>query len=836
MAQTPAEFTNLLNQLQNAGADTSTFVSALQTASQTTAGMNTLLADMQDKLDHIGGSASSISDSFGDLTDTLKRNLAEISKTDSVLTSAKRNYRGIVSIAEKLNNEQKGVYDFNVKDLKKLQEKAKVSLASLKTNIELLDPLEQQSDAGIALLAAKSNQYKLEEELLEKVEARLKLEKKVEKQLGATNALIEGSSKLFSELGFGHLSSELDDLGKKLRTELREELEKSGTSANSFTTKLKYMGKGLTGALSIFAKGLADPLFLVGKIVAAFLDVNKAGVEFQRLTGQNGRLIAGMNSSFASTVDVLATMTELTKEMGMNSAAIFSPEDLGRLAETKNLLGLTEKQVATLGMRTKVAGVGVEEYQKGIVTATNKYNTLNRSALAHGAVIQEVLNTSDSIALSLGGDADRITAAATAAMQLGLNLDKVDRIASSLMNFEDSIGNELEAQLLTGKNINLSKAREYAMNNDLAGLSKELAKNGASAAEFGKMNRYQQESLAKALGMSREELAKSAQLELLRSGASKEAIEAAGSMTLEQLQQLGIQDRMKVSMDKLSQAFAPMLEAIVPVITAISQIASPIAFVINKMSSAIGTMVGPLLAIYGIFKGIQVVQTGMLALTTGIAAANTFITASKTSELGLGLGILANLGFQNAAETYKQTLMRSGNTLQAIGAALQQTTLYSMLAQSGAILKNIGQLTVELGVRMGIMAASLATNAAVTFGVGVAVALAAAAAGYMAVKSMMSDGAIGPGGETIVSGPKGSIQLDKNDSMIVGTDLFGSNKKSDSLGTAAGSVPEISMAAVEAKLQELINVTRHGMVLKVDGKVLATSNNANGRLVAQHSK
>ena len=42
--------------------------------------------------------------------------------------------------------------------------------------------------------------------------------------------------------------------------------------------------------------------------------------------------------------------------------------------------------------------------------------------------------------------------------------------------------------------------------------------------------------------------------------------------------------------------------------------------------------------------------------------------------------------------------------------------------------------------------------------------------------SKVNDGVIGPGAETIVSGPKGSIQLNKDDSMVVGTDLGGKYK------------------------------------------------------------
>ena len=63
--------------------------------------------------------------------------------------------------------------------------------------------------------------------------------------------------------------------------------------------------------------------------------------------------------------------------------------------------------------------------------------------------------------------------------------------------------------MLTGKDLNLEKARTAALNNDLATVAEEIAKHTGGTAGFAKMNRIQQESLAKAVGMTREELAAS---------------------------------------------------------------------------------------------------------------------------------------------------------------------------------------------------------------------------------------------------------------------------------------------------------------------------------------
>jgi hypothetical protein len=176
-------------------------------------------------------------------------------------------------------------------------------------------------------------------------------------------------------------------------------------------------------------------------------------------------------------------------------------------------------------------------------------------------------------------------------------------------------------------------------------------------------------------------------------------------------------------------------------------------------------------SIYAVLKLLTVTEGILLTIQASKVA-------SKTTELGLGGALLANLGFQNAAEMYKLTLMTGGNTLAAIRAGLEATILGSIIAQGFGIIKNIGKLAIENTARLIGLSTALATNAAVTFGVGVAIAVAAAVAGYAIIKSM-KDGMIGPGGEMIVSGPKGSIQLDKDDSIIAGTNLFGNDIKSE---------------------------------------------------------
>ena len=92
-------------------------------------------------------------------------------------------------------------------------------------------------------------------------------------------------------------------------------------------------------------------------------------------------------------------------------------------------------------------------------------------------------------------------------------MGQVEGIADSLLDFEGGIAKEMEAELLLGKNLNLEKARQAALDNDFETVATEIAKQAGSSAEFGEMNRIQQEALAKAVGMNREELASTLLLE-----------------------------------------------------------------------------------------------------------------------------------------------------------------------------------------------------------------------------------------------------------------------------------------------------------------------------------
>tara|TARA_R110000737_G_scaffold181769_1_gene205144 strand:+ start:36 stop:3224 length:3189 start_codon:yes stop_codon:yes gene_type:complete len=421
-----------------------------------------------------------------------------------------------------------------------------------------------------------------------------RVQRAIEDRMGVTGALVEGTGALMERLGMrsGIFQQAMKDASSAMK-DMAEESERIDPITNEIVkdfSKMDIMLKGLGTLASGFGKALFDPLSIGLKIISVLSEINKQSVEFSRLTGQAAYKMSGVATETSTAVDLMKVAAEYTKQTGINAAAIFTPQQLGQIADAKDLLGLSAEQAGSLGTMMKLTGQSADQFNGSVFDGVKALNESADAAIAPAVALQDVLGASDDIKASLGGNPEALGRAAAAARKLGMDLGQVNKIADGLLDFESSIESELEAQLLTGKNINLNKARELALNNDLEGVAKELSKQGASAAEFAKMNRIQQTAMAKAMGMSREELAKMVLTEKAMADMTEEQKAAARGVTLEQSKQMDIQERMKKAAFKLAEAFAPILEAVIPIVELLGKVAGLIAPLTPYLLGAYGAI------------------------------------------------------------------------------------------------------------------------------------------------------------------------------------------------------------------------------------------------------
>ena len=379
------------------------------------------------------------------------------------------------------------------------------------------------------------------------------------------------------------------DLGEELTKKEKEQLDLLATKNERYqelvdkntkfvkgvsTANAKF--RALVETTKEFGKQLMDPSFTIAMMVKGFGELDQKNVEFQRLTGQNAKGLANMNTQLVLGSEVLEMMTNFSKDFGVNMAALFGPEQLGQLGESAKLLGLSAEQSNTLASNVALSGMNLNDFEESAFEAAKSVGQSAGESVNLGQVMSEMNNVSAELALSLGNNPRAIARATTEAQRLGMSLQRMDDIAGSLLDFESSIQAELEAQLLTGKNINLAKAREFALNNDIENLSKEILNNNALSNTFGKSNRIQQEAMAKALGMSRQELAKSIVIAKMKAKIDDAEIARQQGMSIEQVKQITAQEKFNVAVGKLRQSLGPLIDAFVPIVDLIAAALAPV--------------------------------------------------------------------------------------------------------------------------------------------------------------------------------------------------------------------------------------------------------------------
>jgi hypothetical protein len=346
--------------------------------------------------------------------------------------------------------------------------------------------------------------------------------------------------------------------------------------------------KDLQNSLAI-TSATSDKLYVTSALL------NKAFTDLATQTG--------IVSDFGG--DTLVTMTALTKQLGLGTA---QASQLALLARTQgeDTEGVLENTVAT-------------------VSALNKQNGV---AISAKAVLNDISTASKSIVVSLGMSPEILAEAATQARALGLSLSQVDAIAGSILDFESSIEKELSFELLTGKQINLEKARELALNNDLVGLTEELKNNAEITEAFATGNRIQQDAAAAAIGLSRDDLADMVyQQELLNLGAE--------GFTAE----YGEQAYQSMLAQSASEKFEASLEKIKGVIGDIGTIFSPI---IDGFAALVGFLAESKIllgAIAGIMVGLVAIQTTLAIKSLITAFATIFKGGFMAGPFGLPIAI-----------------------------------------------------------------------------------------------------------------------------------------------------------------------------------------------------
>ena len=448
----------------------------------------------------------------------------------------------------------------------------------------------------------------------------------------------------------------------------------------------------LTQALSV-GPFLMKSMFEVSKQTAAFSkNLGLSASDALTLRTRMGLIAEDSNSMAVSTMDTTAAFNNLNAQFGTASTMLRSDivMEMARLSELTDMSAESQGRFASMAMRTGMNAAEITKQTRAAVVEGEKERGVR---LDINKVLDEAGQVTGVIAANMGYNVTAIAKSIAVAKQFGMTLQDLADISSNLLDFNSSIEAELQAELYTGKQLNLERARLAALTGDYETLTKEIMNNVGSETEFAEMNVIAKEKMAAALGMSVDRMSDLVYQNANLAELAQEARDRGDEELAQSLEKRDVQQQMTDLQEKMADVAVTYLAPALDVVAGILEFMVDNSFVMYGILGLMGAM-----KLAGII-------TSVLGLASALTAAGV-AGAGVASALTLGVGAIAIAG----------------------------------------------------GIALIVGAISRARDQEM---------------------AAIEDGMISPDGGLVVSGPKGSIQLNKDDSVIAGTDLGGGKGSSE---------------------------------------------------------
>jgi len=346
--------------------------------------------------------------------------------------------------------------------------------------------------------------------------------------------------------------------------------------AKSLTQDL-MAGKGQLSSWSIISehvfsnfKALAGPLallYVAKQILVADENTTKLAKSLnQSKTEAAGTQVELTAMAFASGNAFLNTskLVEATVKLGqqLGIAKVFSADVTTEFALLTGRMGLAEESAAGLAKMSVMLGKNSHNVTTEALGTAQALQSQAGIQLDNKKILEESGKVSGQLLANFKGNPTAIAAAVTQAKLLGTTLEQTKKQSESLLDFQSSIENELKAELITGQQLNLERARALALSGDQAGVAKELASQNMNFSKFSQMNVLAQKDFAAAVGLSADELSDQLATQQFIGKSRSEVAAVAGEEVANRLQALSVQERFTASMQKLQDALTPIFTAL----------------------------------------------------------------------------------------------------------------------------------------------------------------------------------------------------------------------------------------------------------------------------------
>ncbi len=761
-----------------------------------------LLTDkIQQAFEEVEGSAKTISEVY---SKNLEKSIKAMSRNSDALL---KNTIGIIAGQSKSKDIEKQLVNLDAQRAAQLRNIQALKDEGLISDMEvnrLQDDLKEQYKAQLGIL---TSQKKLTEDIAKKIGLTGKL-------LGEANKIPLIGKFIDSEIALTKMNAEAAKLG---------------------STKFSVLLEGLKSIGGSLVKNITDPLTVFTFLATQINKADKQATELAKSLGLSKEQAFGLRQEFVKysrevgdnfvNVDRLTkAQADLTEQLGFSvKFSSKTAEDFARLTE---LVGLTAQEAGNLSKFSLASNREISSYTGKLLKGAFYAQNATKSHFSAKQILQDVSKLSSGILVKFQGNPIALGQAVAQAKALGTSLEAMDKSAESLLNFESSIENELKAELLTGRQLNLERARYAALTGDQVALTKEIADQAGTLQDFQSMNVLAQKSLAEAFGLSKDELAdmlmkqeainsygdKAKELNAQQIKDFEKQKKLNENLTLEdylnqQAQQLSVQEKFNNAVLKLQDLFGNLFAG--PLGNFVDLLSKSLN-IVNKIGNALSFLATPLKLIASLYLGIKTTQitlNALRAIETGILIKQAATEQGKLSIQNLQF-LLGKQSYGVKLAAYAISLKdiiaeKASNAAKAIGNVLEGKGLLKSIGS--AVMGAIGAIFKGPTAFLGPFAVPLALAAGATVG----------AVGYkfLTGDDVMSEG--GYGKRTLLA-PEGAIKLNDNDTVIAGTNLGGGGSSID-LTPMINAINEVR-TAVASLANRPINTN-----ISIDGKAIGTA-------------
>jgi hypothetical protein len=577
-----------------------------------------------------------------DLNDQVLKNISGIT-TINKLAIARVRTEAKANKAQKLANEVSN--SLSSKQIKLLEK-----LKSLRASEEgaLADAAEIQEKIDKGVLTQQQGQAQLNKFKKIAGDLDVKQEKIIQKQLTSSAKLVLSSEQL-AKAGFSQVKLQKEVLkttdGAAVKTaeflklipgfgnvanRVIENIEEGIEDVLSGETSIEEFNKEFS-ATNVLGKSVLNKFNLLSAAATAlflsFTAINKAQVQIRRNLGESADFAQAFSSEFATATELLEISNSLIEQFGFNVNDAFSDATLKSATELSVAVGLTAEEAGQFAFLSTISGDNLERQLESAVKQVNPLISARQ-------ILQQVGNISSFIAINFDNNVVALTRAANKAKELGLELSQIDKVADSLLDIESSITSEFEARMITGQELNLNAARFFALNNDLEGVTREIANNEQIISTFAGTNRVAQEAIADAIGLSRDEIASMLnEQQMLNSMSAKER----KAKEYSEMKSIENQERFRKAVQLLAESVSVFLE---PLATIVSSISTAVSFIVDGLNAVTGVLPGFLkgfanlaiiAAMLGVFTGKGLLVP--LGIAGGLAVAGIISRFTKADDM-----------------------------------------------------------------------------------------------------------------------------------------------------------------------------------------------------------